>query len=42
MKRAHVYLPETLLAWLKAEAERRGTNVSEVLRAVVQDKVDGK
>ena len=40
--RAHVFLPEAMMAQIRAEAERRGTNISEVLRGLVQAWMDGE
>lgn len=36
MHRTQILLPEQLLAWLRKEAEKDGTSVSEVIRAIVK------
>lgn len=42
MVRFQMVLPPVMLAWLRAEADRRGVKMCEVLRSFVQREMDRK
>jgi hypothetical protein len=42
MKRFEILFPLQMLAWLRAEATRRGVSIGEVIRSIIQQVMDKK
>jgi hypothetical protein len=42
MKRFEILFPLKMITWLRAEAERRGVGICEVIRGIIQREIDKK
>ena len=42
MQRFEMLFPPVMLAWLKAEADRRGVCIAEVVRGIIQQVMDSQ
>jgi hypothetical protein len=40
MQRFEMLFPPAMVVWLKAEAARRGVSIAEVIRGIIQEKMD--